>query len=536
MAYVAPNSRAIFYKNTGLSPNYDNTLYFSSNSAKDDYFGSLGGFDTSRLSYQRENRNTIRVETNIINLYNCDYMRFKNDSFENKWFYAFVTAVNYVNNITTEVVYQLDPLMTWMGVFTLNQCYVARQHTRNDGIGNNICAENLPTGEYITESCHALATYQPSIMRARIAVAKGDAVQTRGGIMSGTVCYDCSSSEEVYSRLQDLVDSGEADSIISITMIPQAYTQAAVYSSSYSYPKPYSSLNGYVPRNKKLFCYPYKYMTIDTDEGDTANYSYEYFNTVPDATSSGNYSFTVAGCGYATGCEVMIQPNNYKANSNVEYRLNITHFPQCAFSTDAYQAYLAQKNAKVGQLLALNEKNATSPVQLAGSVINSSIPSLGSIISNPVGAALQTFASPITSVAGSIVNGAVEEDKIVNENMVENTMPIEQGSRYRGTASADIMYSTGRKGFWIYEKCITKNYAMMLDDYFDCYGYAIKQHITPNMNARPHWTYVKTIGCSISGALPASDKKDIENLFDKGLRFWHSLSEMGNYSLDNSPS
>lgn len=543
MAYVVPNSTAEFFRSTGLSPNYENTLYFSSTSAKDTYFSTLGGTGSfSNLTYQREHSNTVRVQTAISNLYKCDYMRFKNTSFENKWFYAFVTAVNYINNVTTEVVYQLDPLITWMGEFTLNQCYVARQHTRNDGIGNNICSEDLPTGPYITESTHSMIQYSTSIMKARIAVAKGDAVQTRGGIMSGTVCIDCDSSSDLYESLQNIVNAGDADSIVSVTMIPSAYTGTSVVTSSYSSAKPYNSLNGYVPRNKKLFCYPYKYMEVDSDEGETAKFAYEFFGTVPDTTSSGNYNFQISGCGYPTGCQVMLTPISYKASGAFEYRITLTHFPQCAFSIDAYQAYLAQKNAYLPQRLALNTANALSPVQMlskagTGMGVASAV---GATIGGPIGVGVGMVVGGLSGLASGVYNsvtgGIVDNDKLITENMVENTTPVEIGSNYRGSGSTDIMYSTGRKGVWIYEKCITKNYAMMLDDYFDCYGYAIKQHITPNMNVRPHWTYVKTIGCSISGALPASDKKDIEDLFNNGLRFWHNLSEMGDYSLDNSPS
>lgn len=534
MGYVAPNSEAHFFKGTGLTPSYTDSLYFSSESAKNSHFDSLGGFVAEKVTYQRENINRIRVECNIANLYNCDYMRFKNTSFENKWFYAFVLEINYINNVTTEVIYQLDPLMTWMGTFSLKKCYVVRQHTVRDGIGNNICAEDLPTGPYITEKTQAMINYQPAIMKARIAVARGDAVQTRGGIMSGTVCYDCDSSSEVYERLNQLVNENMADSIVSITMIPSAYTSGSVQSTSFSDSKPYSSLNGYVPRNKKLFCYPYKYLQVDNDEGDTATYAYEYFNTVPDNTSSGNYSFEVSGCGYATGAEVMIRPNNYKANSSIEFRMMKTHFPQCAFAIDSYQAYLAQRNAYLPQKLALNEANALSPVQMSGKAYSGLTGAIGSLMSgNYTGAFGSLVGGAANATIGSVVQGAVDEDKLVTENLIENQVQPEAASHYRGTGATDIMYSTGRAGVWTYQKCITKNYAMMLDDYFDAFGYAVKQVMTPNMNARPYWTYVKTVGCSVGGNLPAKDKHDIESIFDSGVRFWKSISQMGNYSLDN---
>ena len=55
------------------------------------------------------------------------------------------------------------------------------------------------------------------------------------------------------------------------------------------------------------------------------------------------------------------------------------------------------------------------------------------------------------------------------------------------------------------------------------------------MNSRPHWNYVKTIDCSISGSVPSDDEKTICNIFDKGITFWKNGNEIGNYSLNNRP-
>lgn len=75
----------------------------------------------------------------------------------------------------------------------------------------------------------------------------------------------------------------------------------------------------------------------------------------------------------------------------------------------------------------------------------------------------------------------------------------------------------------------------MIDDYFTAFGYAIRNIGIPNMKARPHWTYVKTVDCNVHGKLPAEDARKIENIFNSGVRFWKDHTEIGNYSLDNSP-
>lgn len=529
MAYVEPNSVADFFYNTGLSMSHENTLYFSTAPLKDQYFAEWSKVSVDHVTYQRENRGWIRVELPMSRLYNVDYMRFRNVSFENHYFYAFVTAINYINNVTTEVQYVLDPIMTWMGIFGLKQCYIERQHTTNDGIGNNIAEEGIPVGNYITELQTTLAQFNYSNSFARIAKGNEAGTNLMGGIYSGSSIIDCDSQSELNSAIANLIDNDQADSIVSITMIPNGVKGGSVVSTTQdALPKPYSTVGGYTPRNKKLFCYPYKYCTIDNGEGSTIDLMYEYFGTIPDATSSGNLSFTIAGCGYPSGAEYVIYPNNYKDNSGLEYRLTMTHFPVCSFAVNSYEAYLAQKNAYFP--LTVARQNAQSLVQMGSAGAKGAFNGLRS------GGLLGSLVGGISGAANAGIEGVASQESLIRDNLVINSIRPESPTIEHGTPSSDIMWSIGNKSFMIYEKTITKNYAMMIDSYFDMFGYAVKQHGTPNMNARPHWTYCKTTGCDVTGNLPAQDKREIEAIFDNGVRFWHNLLEMGNYSLDNSPS
>lgn len=94
MAYIAPNSTIEIFGDVSLAPEQDDTLYFASVGAKDSYFSGLNKLATfTAQSYQRRDRGYIRVEATMAQLYTACYMRYKNTSFENKWFYAFITGV-----------------------------------------------------------------------------------------------------------------------------------------------------------------------------------------------------------------------------------------------------------------------------------------------------------------------------------------------------------------------------------------------------------------------------------------------------------
>ena len=67
------------------------------------------------------------------------------------------------------------------------------------------------------------------------------------------------------------------------------------------------------------------------------------------------------------------------------------------------------------------------------------------------------------------------------------------------------------------------------------FGYATNRVKVPNRNSRPHWNYVKTIGCVVVGSVPADDMNSICSIYNNGITFWKKGTEVGNYSLDNRP-
>lgn len=540
MAYITASTTIQFFKNTGLSMTHENSLYFATESDKNEYFGNWNSqIAVVSQTYQRVGREFCRVQIAISDLYNCDYMRFVNSSFENKWFYAYVTAINYINNVTTEVEYVLDPLMTWMGAFTLKECYIARQHTTNDGVGNNIAEEGIPVGDYITEEQDWIESYNASDSKIIAAYGVPNGAVMTGNMASGAYIEPLNNTVKAITNfVTRLTENNNIDSIISLTLVPSKYagtgSGTSLQVSTHNINKPYDDFSGYVPKNKKLFCYPYKYLVISNGEGNTQEFKYEFFNEVPDATSSGNCTFEIDGCSYAGGCEVVLEPVDYGEKLQQEAKMTITHFPSIAWSYNSYQAYLAQKNAYFPQEFAKSIVSGFLGTDLQSSA-NDLVRS-GNYASGSARAANAATSGIVTGIASIAANvGRNLADTVLNNLIINNRIP-QSPMVVKGSPAIDLSYTMSEKGFVACKKCITKNYAMMIDSYFDMYGYAIRQHGTPNMNVRPHWTYIKTIGCDVSGNVPASDKKEIEDIFDNGIRFWHNLLEMGNYSLDNSPA
>lgn len=521
MAYVQPNTVVELFEDIGISPNYDNVLYFATTQEKDSYFDALQKIATLRnLSYSRNQRGYITCGQNIKDVYNAGYMRYKNQDFENKWFYAFIDSVEYIANGTTKINFTMDVLTTWIGTFKLGQCFIERQHTLSDGIGENIADEGLNYGDYVIENWYDYTyTKTHTVIMIVESAEKGTGGGMYGGIYNGCKLTYTRSAESANTYIQNLIAENKADNIVNIYMIPSKYITEDLgtifYREEHVNNKPYTSLDGYVPKNNKLYCYPYKYAEVTNCEGDRKDFKYEYFNTVPNTESSGTYSF-IEGAVVGASTEASFTPKNYKVQTvsttgdgskeQMEERLSISNFPMCSWNVDTYKAYVAQTNSNF-------------PVSVFSNFSQGAITGgLGS-----------------GSFVGALAGGAVNTLGTVINALAVNSYQTEMGTRNQGNQESSLLLATGNKGFRIYEKCITKNYASMIDDYFTAFGYAIRNIGIPNMNARPHWTYVKTVDCNVHGKLSADDARKIENIFNSGVRFWKDHTEIGNYSLDNSP-
>ncbi len=150
--YIQPNTIVKVLNGVPLDEGYENTIYFDSVSAQQSYFNSMVKYTFPKCSYQRKDRDYVAVEMNAENLYNCNYIMFQNTSFGSKWFFGFITGIEYANNNMSYIYYKIDVMQTWFFEMELRQCFVEREHSLTDEIDENINYEGLEIGEYITKS------------------------------------------------------------------------------------------------------------------------------------------------------------------------------------------------------------------------------------------------------------------------------------------------------------------------------------------------------------------------------------------------
>ena len=541
MAYIAPNSTIEIFGDVSLAPNQEDTLYFASTSAKDSYFSGLTKLATfNAQSYTRKERGFIRVEATMTQLYTACDMRFKNTSFENKWFYAFVLSVNYVNNVTVEVEFEIDVMMTWMGAFQLAQCFIERQHQTVDYPGSNLVDEGLDTGEYITEAVIKTGFTgvsqsddpldQDMLRHCAICIASttdsaGAHVEggVYAGIYSGCHYHYFDTVVDANNYISQLTTAGKADAIVTVSLVPKNYVPVLNDSTmhtwgSHSENKPYTSINGWTGfKNKKLLTYPYKSLLVTNMEGEFSEYRYEFFD-------GNTFGFKCNGVS-TINVEFIITPINYKTQQeDITDNMIMSKFPVVSWNVDTFKAWYAQN--KTSLWVSMVNQASTGMMNAA----------MGAVKLAPT---MATGGATIGELGALSGTGNFMAAKGNFDNITSQLAQIKDYKRqpptFGGQIGYDIMVSLGTKDFYYIEKSITREYAKMIDDYFTMFGYAIKEVDTPNMNARPYFTYVKTSGCVVHGNIPADDCRIIETMFDRGVRFWKNHNQIGNYNLNNAP-
>ena len=488
-----------------LDKSYTNTLYFDSLSSQTSFYHTNNKYhklSLTRQSYQRVERGKMRIGISANEIYTCNYLAFQNSSYGNKWFYAFITGVEYINNETSEVSFQIDIMQSYFFNLEFKSCYIERQHTLGDAIGENIVEEPIATGDYIYNSCSKSGLFDEYCVV--LATTEGDLFKDNdvayskytgyvGGLPS-LITYivfdayymtDFSDSALSYVKtvLDGMVAQNKVDAIISLSLIPKALvptgkeTTTKIFNTSR--PK---ALGNYIPRNNKLYTYPYAYLSIENGKSEQI-YRYEYF-TDPTAIK-----FEIDSTLSATP-EFSMTPKNYmNVEKNYLKKQVISDFPFLAYSIDSYKQWLATKSQSYY---------------------------LG-VIGGIVGAGQN--ASGLFGLLQADAQASVEQTK---------------GDKVQSQNSATIDIATRAKDFYTIHKTLTPSYLKIIDDYFTRYGYAIKRNQVPIFNARPHYTYVKTHGALVTGGAPADDISKICDILNNGITFWINASEVGNYSLDNS--
>lgn len=152
---IAPNSIIYLCNDVPLDSTYDDSIAFASAAAQESYFSGKAKRTFTAQSYARVSDGVVRLEVNPNDIYDCNYMMFRNTSYGTKWFYAFINDIRYINNGRADIQFTLDVLQTWLFDMDLGVAFVERMHTASDNAGDNLQPEPVTLGEIQTYNIQA---------------------------------------------------------------------------------------------------------------------------------------------------------------------------------------------------------------------------------------------------------------------------------------------------------------------------------------------------------------------------------------------
>jgi len=547
--YIQPNTTVRLLTGVPLDNTYAHTLYFSDKASQTSYFESKtkAGCLLSNLSYQRYTKGSLRIQKLADDIYDCNYMMFQNTAYGNKWFYAFINNIEYVSNTVCEITYEIDVIQTWFFDVTLLQSFVEREHSATDVAGENIVPEPVNIGEYFQGNTKQTSMFDEW---GCIIVTPYKRIENPGPIGSQYIWTNLSNDipimptridrqmhslfytvvktdADMAQFLYELNDQGIAESIVTIYPVPldwiSNYSSGDILSGLTPYDRYVyfnsvpTSLGDYTPKNKKLLTYPYNKFILDTSDGNRREYAFEWFSQ-----SEETVAFTIYG-NLLQNMSFRAVPNSYKGKAlNNQDSALLTDFPLTSYVVDSFKAWLAQNKTRIA-------------FQTASALTGSG---MGDVVA---GSQMLTPVTKVLSKKGAeMMSGGIEKMAKEGVRGIGGTLTdiiSHSVNRYtpRGSADGSLEIGMNIKDFIGYQEYVNPNNARIIDDFFNCYGYATHRVKVPNRNVRPHWTYVKTIDINLESNAPSDDTSKIASIYDNGITFWRHPSEVGNYSLDNSP-
>ena len=561
MTYIQPDSIIDLYSGIPLDPDYNDTVYFASIPEQTKYFNNTDHL-VQRLadsSYVRRSKNTIRfTPNNWSNIIHCNYLRFKNNSFENKWFYAFVTKCEYINNNTCEITFSIDVMQTWFfgenGQKDIKKSFIIRQHDAADAIGDNIEPEPIELSEYVSNGQPAqVGANSIGFIVAIVDTNQSTSGSIQGGVYSGATLTYFTSAAYINNFINKYLQ--HPDSVLAVYVVPSlglsdgtTLLASNAHSSDISVPGvSYGEKldGGYKPKNNKCYTYPYTFIRAYTYEGNYADFRYEFFTGTPRFIVTSSIVQPVKSA---------LMPSGYKQHGNssgiytgpyATEGVSISSYPVCSWNSDTYATWVSQNSVPMNNLTKAQEdkiatrNNATQQKQEldVGSGIIGGVLSLLSL--NLTGAASNIIGGVESAISSEIANRA--QNKISNIDF--NTSM--QNAKYTASIQADTIHGTissgnvsigmGKPGFYAIRMTQPVMTMKKVDSYFDMYGYAVNRLGAVNLTARPHWTYCRVSDIQLSNpSMPSDELSQIKAIFENGIRFWVKMDELGNFDLDNS--
>lgn len=333
MATINKNSEIYLFKGVKLDRDYVNVLYANEQTILQTLIQNHTYLHRNNYSFIRST-GTIATDFNYSEAIECNYIAYQNPDYSNKWFFAFLNDVTYRGDRSTELSFTIDSWSTWISKLELKQCFVEREHVKDDRIGANTIDEGIDTGEVIVDGLNRVQDFSQNYYIGVLTnyMPTGDSgaelsafTAVNKQIYGSTLClfpYNTSADlENLWAFIRATNRDGKLDDIDNIFAVPFVAINTDdlgeftfnYNNASYKYyivileenfnkaitddltiPKPYT-FSDYTPKNNKVFVYPYNYIYVTNNNGQNNILKIEDFSNSNNMEFETEFAITIGG-------------------------------------------------------------------------------------------------------------------------------------------------------------------------------------------------------------------------------------------------
>lgn len=549
-------------------------------------------FDSLTVARREENFKYVRVDNytfttkltgKIRNAQTWGYARIKNLYDSNKYYYAFISKVNYISDSTVELEFQLDFFQTYHFDIQRLPSFVERMHTseyQSNGLPIiNTIDEQINYGlEYRTRYTQELkvSSLYYLVIASTKQIGETSASETDKYVgmpnpvfyyiipynldSNQTISVTYAGETKMVANLYEIFKkiAGDKEVVNSIVSLSLTVYTGINFQNHFSNDTinmdeneqefegvscetlEVDSGDSYIIRAKDLKTFKETTINIENKYMNVPNYRHSklkmYPYTVivitdnkgnilelkPEYLSGNNLSIKVKGS-VGNQNKVGYYPSNY-LNYSVEAQdhIFIDESPNnIPILTDATADYIQGNQNSINTKLALSERNRN--VDVGTSLINA-IPFLFSGATAGMG---------IANATSGIVNA---ENRHYNEvkTLEAKQQDIENIPPNAKNMNGNSSYEWGNRLIFphVMIKTVTPEYEKKLDDYFHMFGYQVNEIRPIQTHTRRHFNYIKCMSLNVKSGLNREILMRYKSIFENGVTIWHT-DDMMNYTLGN---
>lgn len=567
MADFTPITTVQLMNNVPLFPDNTNQIYFDNATHQNQYFTSRVYKTSNNLTYQRDYQ-VYALQAEYDNtITSCNYLRYRNNNYGNKWFYAFITSIRYVNPNTVYIDFILDAYQTFMFDITWKDCFIERSHVRDDTLGAHTLDEGIHVGNRYSKEVNVSwpgtdvfagnVNVVPIIFLAAAYVFPSSGDPTERIItanVQGTPTtlavwfpnFDVIKTAPLFQMqqfLKLLQNSSKSNAIVASAAIPEhiaratwntmkgvegaitevqadpkaiesgAYLQIAnqQFVDSVNATLTLTPLMSYTPRNKKLYCYPFTYFVLSSNQGENVTIKTEWLpETQPPVGDPDRELKLSLSANISPDSSYFCKVTNANSTSRT-LTCTMAQLPQVATASSTYANWLA------GHMASITSGILANGLQIFGGTA-------ATVSGAGASAGIGGITSGVNGIIGTIGN-LIDAEK----------MPASLNSSGGSTGNAAI----NNRRFSLYQQVLNPDMYASIDQFFDMYGYKVNMNGTPDFYCRAYWQYFKIPIVNITGNVPAEYMNQIKSTFQNGVTLWNYSAgdgvDVGNYRNGYNP-